>query len=87
MLIRATLLPSTVRTVDPGTTCNGEQDRAVPDVRSLVLDTGPDDMFPEPGDPWRNLPHCCTKVVGAQWDGWVTGDWRLVKPTVRAGTR
>src|SRR5229473_1738002 len=41
MLVRATLLRSTVRTVDPGTTCKPGRRRtvAVTDVRSLLLDT------------------------------------------------
>src|SRR5216684_482717 len=54
MLIRATLLRSTVRTVDSGTTCKPGRRRAVAvtDVRSLLLDTGQSGVV-SPG--WRRI--------------------------------
>jgi len=78
MLVRATLLRSTVRTVDPGTTCKPVRRRtvAVTDVRSLLLDTGESGVVSRERRSFSFAGgHCCTRARGLQWDGRVGATW------------
>src|SRR4029077_18270303 len=61
-----------VRTLYPGTTCVGDQDRAVPDVRSLSLDTRGSRVVSPERKEFSYLCELWHQRRVAQWD------WRIV---------
>jgi len=83
MLLRATLLGSTLRTIDPGTTCKPGRRRALaaPMSAHSLLDTGLERICFPVGEDFLHEGIVAPRSR-LQWDGRVTGDkmgWEGIK--------